>query len=170
LERARALARPPAIEPSAGETIEVLRFVLANERYAIELRHVVEVARLVDLTRVPGAPDFLLGVLQRRGEVLAAIDLHRLFGIEKKGLTDLSRAIVLGGEQAEFAVLADEVRDVTRLWRETIQKPPASFAGIWRDYVCGVMEDSTIVLDGRALLEDRRLFIDQGNGGSEEKR
>src|SRR5262245_46166269 len=62
-ERARALARVPPAAARAADVLEVVIFALADELYAIETRHVREVSRLTDATPVPGAPDFLLGVL-----------------------------------------------------------------------------------------------------------
>src|SRR5438105_3118501 len=56
-ERARTLARAPVSAPDAAEILEVVTFPIANERYALETRHVREVARVTDCTAVPGAPD-----------------------------------------------------------------------------------------------------------------
>src|SRR5207302_8831124 len=100
-ERARALARPPAAAP-AGDALQVVAFALANERYGIETRHVREVVRLTDYTPVPGAPDFLLGVMNLRGEVLAVIELRKFLGVATRGVSDLSRVLVVGGDRAEF--------------------------------------------------------------------
>src|SRR5689334_4990591 len=57
-ERARALARPSAAAPRAGDFLEVIVFRLAGESYAIESHFVREVVRQGDCTPLPGAPDF----------------------------------------------------------------------------------------------------------------
>ena len=159
-ERARALARvPPAARPGA-ERIELVTFALANERYAVEMRCVREVARLVDVTPVPGTPDFIVGVTNLRGTVLAVIDLGRLFDLPRKGLTDLARIVVLGTDVAEFGVLADEVLGQLDLAAADILEAPAGAAGGGRAHVRGVTRDALIVLDGEALLKDERLFVE----------
>lgn len=166
-ERARVLARVPATSRSAGETIEVVTLVLGAERYAVETKHVREIARLVDFTPVPGTPDFVLGIANLRGEIVAAMDLRRFFGVPVKGLTDLSRVVVLGTTRAELGVLVDEAQTVTSLPAEEVLEPPGSVAGIGRDYLRGVTADALIILDGAVLLKDARIFVNQAEGGAE---
>jgi purine-binding chemotaxis protein CheW len=160
-ERARLLARVPPRAPEAAEVLEVVTFALAGERYAVETRHVREVVRFDGLTPVPGAPDFLAGLLNLRGEILAVFDLRRFFGVADPGRTERERVIVLGGDRAEFGVLADAVHEVTPLRVEMVREPPASVAGAGRDFLRGVTPGALIVLDGAVLLTDRRLFIEQ---------
>ncbi len=160
-ERARLLARVPVQPALAAEVLEVATFALANERYAIETRYVREVVRFTDFTPVPGAPDFLVGITNLRGEILAVIDLKKFFGIATRGVTDLARVIVLGGERAEFGVLADAAQEVLRLRTDEVLEPPGSLSGIGREYLRGLTQDALIVLDGKVLLQDTRLVIDQ---------
>jgi purine-binding chemotaxis protein CheW len=160
-ERARTLARVPTEAPDAAEVLEVVSFSLANERYAIETGHIREVIRFTDFTPVPGAPDFLVGLVNLRGEILAVFDLRKLFGIVDMGVTDLSRVIVLGGERAEFGVLADTVYEVMTLRTSEVFEPPGSVAGVGREYLRGVTKEGLIVLDGSVLLQAVRFFIDQ---------
>jgi purine-binding chemotaxis protein CheW len=89
-------------------------------------------------------------------------DLRKFLGVAHQGVTDLARVIVLGGEHAEFGVVADVADEVVPLRLDEILEPPPSVAGIGREYLCGVTADALIVLDGAVLLRDGRLFIDQG--------
>ena len=160
-ERALALARVPAAAAPAAEVIEVITFALADEAYALETCHVREVVRLTEYTPLPGAPPFLVGVVNLRGEILAVMDLRPFFGMRGQALTDLSRVLVLGGERPEFGVVADAAHEVRTLRRDEILEPPASAGGPGREYVRGVTAAALIVLDGAALLQDGRLFIEQ---------
>jgi purine-binding chemotaxis protein CheW len=158
-ERARILARPPPAEVRAADRFELLIFSLSGETYALETRTVREVARFADFTAVPGASPFLLGVTNLRGEILPVFDLRRLAGITPKGLTDISRLLVLGEDREELGLLADEVREVKRMRREEILDPPEELAAIGRALLLGVTKEAVIVLDGAALLRDERLFL-----------
>lgn len=166
-ERARVLAQLPPPQQRAEEFIEIVTLVLGTERYALETRLVREIARLDDFTPVPGAPDFVLGVVNLRGEVLAVMDLRRFFGVPVKGLTDLSRVAVLGEARGELGVLADEAQAVTTLRADEVLEPPGSVAGIGRDYLRGVTADALIILDGAVLLADGRMYVNQAQGGVE---
>ncbi len=164
-ERARLLARPPAKERADG--MEVLVFSLSGETYALETRAVREVARFTDFTAVPGASALLLGVTNLEGEILPVFDLRKLTGLASKGLTDLSRLLVLGEDRSEFGLLADEVREVRLLGREEVFDPPEALAALGRSLLRGVTKDAVLVLDGAALLRDPRLFIDEAERGGE---
>jgi purine-binding chemotaxis protein CheW len=161
-ERARVLARVPAQSTRAAEKIEIVIFALANERYAIETRFIREVVPLTDVTLLPGAPAFVVGVTNLRGHILAIIDLRKFFGVPARGLTDQTRALVLGGERPEFGVLADVTYAVDTMPLEAVLEAPASVAGVAREYLRGVTAEALIILDGGVLLADPRLFIDQG--------
>jgi purine-binding chemotaxis protein CheW len=160
-ERARALARVPPTAPAAGETIEVVVFELAKESYAIETLYVSEVVRLADFTPVPGTPEFLVGVTNLRGAILAVVDLRRFLNLPAKGLTDLSRVVVLGRDRPELGLLADVAHEVTPIRLDAVLEPPESVAGIGREYLRGVTARGLILLDGARLLADPRLVIAQ---------
>src|SRR6266542_408905 len=160
-ERARVLARPVEQTTADGLQLEVVVFRLGDERYGIEARHVREVARLTDLTPVPGGPDFLAGVTTLRGQILALIDLRPFLGVSSRGLTDLSWVLVLGDNRDEFGVLADAATEVVALPPERVSEPSGPIGGIARTYVRGVTDDALIVLDGDVLLQDPRLLIEQ---------
>ena len=159
-ERARALARPPA-QSEETDAIAVMTFALGTERYAIETEYAREVVRLTDFSPVPGAPDFVLGVTNLRGEVLCLVDLRTFFDVPSNGLTDLSRIVVVGIETAEFGILVDEAFEMATLRPNDVVPPSESVAGIGREYLLGVTREALIVLDGAALLRDPRLFVNQ---------
>ena len=160
-ERARELANPPAQAASAEQSLEVVTFMLAEERYGIETSHVREVVRLVDFTPLPGTPDFLVGVTNLRGEILAVVDLRKFLGVPGARLTDLSRLIVLGSDRAEFGLLADTWVGVVRLRADEVLEPPEPVAAASGKYARGVTKEGVVLLDGAVLLTDARLFIDQ---------
>lgn len=161
--RARKLARRPEA-PATGEQLELAVLQLAGERYAIELRWIREVARLTDHTPVPGTPDYIVGLTNLRGEIVAVVDLRRLFRLATPGLSDLSRLVVLGEARGELGVLVDSAHGTTTISATDVLAAPAGVAGNAGPCVRGVTRDAMIVLDGQALLADQRLVIDQAEG------
>jgi len=162
--RARALAQVPAPARPADAYLDVVLFGLGKERYAIETRLVREVARLSDFTPIPGTPDFVLGITNLRGAVVAIIDSHRFFGIPRNGVTDLSRLIVLGTVRREFGILADETYGQAEIAADEILPPPGDVSGIGRGYIRGVTSEALIILDGTELLGDQRLIVGNREG------
>ena len=157
--RAARLAATPLTTGPVVETMALLPFRLGRERYGIETRFAREVIRLTAFTAIPGAPDFLVGVANLRGEILPVFDLMRFFGFASSGLMDRSRVIVVGAAEAEFGIIADTVQDVSELARDGFVADPGIAPERGRDCIQGVTQDATIVLDGAALIAEPRLFI-----------
>jgi purine-binding chemotaxis protein CheW len=163
-ERALALARVAAAPPES-DTLELLAFRLASERYAIETRHVVEVHPLRDLTPLPGTPDFLRGIVNLRGRILPVFDLKKFFGLPEEGVTDLHRIIVVRGRDLELGLLADMVVNVISLSRSALQTGLPTLSGIGAEYIMGVSGQRVIALDLDRVLADPRIVVDDAPDG-----
>jgi purine-binding chemotaxis protein CheW len=161
-ERARRLAVKidDAAAAPAGEIFEVATFSLSGERYAIETKYIREIVALADFTPVPHSPNFLFGVVNLHGDVLAVFDLRPLLGLGRGSISDLFRVIVLGEERAEFGVLADGVDEVTTIAAAALFDLPGT--DDQHRYVRGVTADALALLDARFVLDDTRFSINDG--------
>lgn len=158
-ERARLLAREIQPEKSADLEIELVTFKLAQENYAVESGYVREVYPLKFLTPVPGAPSFVLGLTNLRGEILSIVDLHAFFELPNPGLTDRSRVIVLRSPVMEFGILADSVTGTLRIGATDLQPALPTLTGIREDYLKGVTGARLIVLDAARLLASPSIVV-----------
>lgn len=106
---------------------ELLVFGLDGNAYAIPVERVREIIRMRDLTRIPRAPAWLLGVVALRGEVVEVVDLRRKLGLPVKENDRASRILVLhGGDDRVTGVLVDSVAEVQRVPESEIL-PPQGF-------------------------------------------
>src|SRR5215217_3577514 len=77
--RAQALAHHDVVERAQlGE--ETVTFRLGAGRYGVDARLVREVLPLAGYTPLPGTPPFVLGLINLRGRLLAALDIRPLLG------------------------------------------------------------------------------------------
>jgi purine-binding chemotaxis protein CheW len=159
-ERAGNLARPSVNRDSARNTTEVITFARDGERYCIETRCVREVRRFGDVTPLPGVADFLIGVTNLRGEILPLIDIRRFLELASKGPAVASHIIICGDARAEFGIIADALHDVSGMALDELAPDPIGHGGRSRDCVLGIAPNATVVLNGFALLADRRLFVE----------
>ena len=83
-ERALALAAEPGETQTLAQSIEVVEFLLAHERYAVESAYVREVYPLENLTPLPCTPAFVLGIVNLRGEIVSVIDLRKSSSTSRK--------------------------------------------------------------------------------------
>src|SRR5258707_9878632 len=73
-ERAKGLARERKAVDRQEEQLEVVEFLLAGERYAVESSWVREIYPLKDLTPLPGTPSFVPGIINVRGQIVSVVD------------------------------------------------------------------------------------------------
>lgn len=158
--RAKALAREPGKAEAAAE-LEFVEFLLAHEKYAVETRHVREVYPLENLTPLPCAPAFVLGIVNLRGEIFSVIDIKKFFDLPEKGLTDLNKVIVLRSDSMLFGILADAILGVRRVPVSEIQPSLPTLTGIREKYLKGVTPERTVLLDAEKLLADEAIIVQE---------
>lgn len=159
--RALKLAAAGTDASEEAESCEVLEFMMSHERYAVELRYLLEVAPLRELTPIPCTPDFVLGVVPIRGQIYSLLDLKKFFGLPQKGLADQNRVVVVCHAGMEVGILADEVLGTRELFLHALQTEIPGFTGIWREYMAGVTADRTIVLNVPGILGDPSIVVNQ---------
>lgn len=164
-ERADALAREHRPATTAGERIEVVEFILAQERYAVESRIVRNVYPLEQLTPLPCTPAFVLGIVNLHGEILSVIDIKKFFDLPEKGLTDLNMVIVLESGNMRFGILTDVVIGVHRIPVSDIQASLPTLTGIRAEYLRGVTAGRTVILDAERLLTDENIVVQEQMAG-----
>jgi purine-binding chemotaxis protein CheW len=143
--RARALARTP-VQDAPDDSLAVVVFSLARERYALELSCLLHVFTLRDLAFLPGAEPPLIGVSAWRGELIRVLDLTQILDVPQGGPTDRGHVLVLGRDDARFAILADSILDMTSLERSVLTELAE------RRFIRGVTADAVALLDGPELI------------------
>lgn len=158
--RARELAQEPG-QAQDADALEIVEFMLAHERYGVEISFVREIHPLTALTPVPCTPAFVLGIVNLRGEIVSVLDFKKFFELPDKGLTDLDKVVVLQSETMRFGVLADAILGVRRIALAAIQPSLPTLTGIREQYLRGVTPERTIVLDAQRLLADEGIVVQE---------
>jgi purine-binding chemotaxis protein CheW len=160
-ERAVKLAREPKNDHLLQARLEVIEFLLAHERYAVESAWVREIYPLKEITPLPGTPSFVLGIINVRGQIVSVVDLKKFFDLPSRGLTDLNKVIIIGDGTMEFGVLADAVPGVRQIPCEEIQPPLPMQPGVRAEYIRGLTADRLVVLDVTRILGDPAIKVCQ---------
>ncbi len=158
-ERAKALARAPDKTGDEKGQLTVVAFMLAHETYALELAHIREVYPLKDLTPLPNVPDFVMGIVNVRGEIVSIIDIRRFFELPLKGLTNLNQVIILESEEMGFGILADEILGPRVIPESAIQASLPTLTDIRAAYLKGVTGHRVVILDGKKILSDDKMVV-----------
>jgi len=142
------------------ELLQLVSFNIGDEEFGVDILSVQEINRMMDVTRVPNAPDYVEGVVNLRGKVIPVIDLRRRFGMERKPHDKNTRIIVveLAGKVVGFVV--DAVREVLRIPRSVTEPPPALGGSLKEHYITAVgkLDDRLLILlDLEKILSENVL-------------
>ena len=157
--RARLLALEPQKNDEVEDTLEVVEFLLAHEKYAIETKYVREVYPLKELTPLPCTPSFVLGITNVRGEILSIIDIKKFFDLPEKGITDLNKIIIVHNDEIELGILADVMMGARSIPLKEIQSSLPTLTGIREEYLKGVTNERVVVLDAEKILSSRNIIV-----------
>lgn len=155
-ERAVRLSQPQQAPALDVASLEVITFEHAGRRYAIESRCVLEVTTCGPLSRVPGARATLLGITNLRGELLPVFELASPSDARS---ASAKRLLVLGARAPELGLLVDAVDEVTALPQASLAEAQALGVNEYPEYVRGISAAGCVLLDGDAVLLDRRVFV-----------
>lgn len=135
----------------AGEG-QYLTFKLSEEVYALEITRVREVLDYIKITKVPGTPSFMKGVINLRGGVVPVVDLRMKFGMSAiQPTVDTCIIIVeitVDDEKTLLGALADQVHEVIELDPSMIEPPPKIGTRLDTDFIKGMgkQEDEFIII------------------------
>ncbi len=131
----------------AEELIQIVSFRIANEEFGIDIIKVQEIIRMVDITRVPNTPNYVIGVINLRGKVIPIIDMRRRLNLLETPYTKDTRIVVIEEDRKVVGFIVDSVSEVLRISKNITEPPPPMVSGISSDFI-----NSIAKLEGRLLI------------------
>ena len=113
-----------ALKEVDDPVLQWVTFRLDNEIYGVNVMQVKEVLRYSEIAPVPGAPNFVLGIINLRGNVVTVIDTCQRFGLNPSDITDSTRIMILEVEGHVIGILVDAVSEVVYLRQSEIEAAP----------------------------------------------
>ncbi len=136
-------------------------FKLENETYGINVMQVQEVLRVSEIAPVPGAPDYVIGIINLRGNVVTVVDTRRRFGLMSKELDDFSRIVIIETENQVVGILVDSVAEVIEISASDIETAPNVGTDESSKYILGVTSRDSELL----ILVDLNKFLSEEEWG-----
>mgnify|MGYP000651641779 FL=1 len=106
------------------EVLQWVTFQLEQETYGINVMQVQEVLRYSEIAPVPGAPNYVLGIINLRGNVVTVIDTRLRFGLPQTEVTDSTRIVIIESDKQVIGILVDSVAEVVYLKKSEIDTAP----------------------------------------------
>lgn len=131
---------------SEDPMLQWVTFRLENEIYGVNVMQVKEVLRYSEIAPVPGAPNFVLGIIHLRGTVVTVIDTCQRFDLPSGEITDATRIMILEVEGHVIGILVDAVSEVVYLRQSEIEASPNVGYDESSKFIQGVCHKNDILL------------------------
>lgn len=144
------MANEPAInrnDPHDDDLLQLVTFRIGEEEFGVDILAVQEIIRLMQITMVPRAPEFIEGVINLRGKVIPVVNMRTRFNKAEHVPDSATRIVVMELGQKIVGFLVDGVSEVLRIPENTVEDPPPVVAGIGSEYIRGIGK-----LDNRLLI------------------
>lgn len=135
-------------------------FRLNEERYCINVMQVQEVLRMTEISPVPGAPYYVIGIVNLRGSVVTITDIRKRFNLGPRETDDATRIIIVEIKNNIIGILVDSVDDVVDLKPSEIDSAPNVGNEESNRYIQGVSSkdgELLILIDLDKYLSDDEL-------------
>jgi len=130
-----------------------LIFNLGEKNYAIHAEKIVEIVQLPALTVLERFPEYIIGLLNLRGQIISVVDFTKLLGLEPQNYTPEHQVLIIECEKRTIGIIVSSIKDVTRLDRKFFTPLPyKSHDGI----ISGIYKHNdsmTALLDINLIME-----------------
>ena len=146
LELARTIDQASGSQSMDEEHLVI--FSLGRELYGVTIHAVESIIKLQAITQVPRTAAFILGVTNLRGTVVPVLDLRIRFNLAHNEDTANTRIVIVNSEGSKVGIVVDEVTEVLKVSRNTIQPPPPLSTTIESAFISGIarIDDRLVIL------------------------
>ncbi len=137
-----------AEQTDTATEMQLVVFDLASEFYGVDIGDVREIIRMQTVTRVPGAPPYVEGIINLRGQVIPVVDLRKRLDLVVSEQTNESRIVWVTIHGQDVGVIVDAVTEVLRIPLSSIEPPSSMVSSVDSDYLRGIakLESRLIIL------------------------
>jgi purine-binding chemotaxis protein CheW len=137
---------------------QIVVFIIAEQRYALNLATVKRIVRVVEVTHLPKAPDIVLGIINVQGRIIPVINIRKRFGLPEREINLSDQLIIAHGSKNGLALLVDTIGGVVEYSEHDVVEAQEVIPGA--EYVkCMIKLENGInlVLDLDTLLSFKEI-------------
>lgn len=128
---------------SENKIVELATFYVGNALCGMDILKVQEINKIMQMTKVPQAPEYVLGILNLRGQIVTIIDLGKKLGLGSTDISQDTRNIIVNSSGGHVGLLVRQISDVVAADMEKKERPPANMGGIQGEFFTGVFKTDT---------------------------
>jgi len=126
--------------PDRKNIVELATFYVGDALCGMDILKVQEINKLMQMTKVPQAPEYVLGILNLRGQIVTIIDLGKKLGLGETDISQDPRNIIVNSAGGHVGLLVRKISDVVSADMEKRERAPANMSGIQGEFFTGVFK------------------------------
>lgn len=138
-----------------ADTGKFLSFYSSDVEYAVNIKYVTDIIKVLPVTFLPKLPNYIKGVINLRGKIVPIIDIRLRFGNEEAEYTDSTCIIVMEYTNIVLGILVDSVAEVTDIKVKDIMDPPKHSNADRNRFVSGISNQNGKV---KLIINSMQLF------------
>lgn len=160
---------------SVERDMQIVSFRVGREEFGVDVQKVEGVISPVDITRMPRSPEFVEGIINLRGQIVAVVDLARRLGIEGSKSSATNRIVVVEAQDVKVGLIVDTPEVINISAGDVEPNPAVATGSIESSFISGVVKLENrllILLDVDNILTERErddvgVIKSQGAGREE---
>jgi len=138
---------------SLQTTIPVVTFYLGDFLFGIYADKVMEINKDLDITPVPLAPSFILGIMNLRGQIITVIDLAKKINFQVETRPRLN--LIVRNQDEAVSLLIEKISDILEIPETKLEEPPEKIEGFDKEYVDKIYQLPDRLL---AIIKVEKIF------------
>jgi purine-binding chemotaxis protein CheW len=118
--------------------VELSTFLVGDALCGMDILTIQEINKLIDMTSVPQAPSYVLGILNLRGQIITSIDLGKKLGLGETDMSQDPRNIIVNSRGEHIGLMVRKISDVVQADKDRFEPPPSNMGGIQGEFFTGV--------------------------------
>lgn len=120
--------------------LEFSTFYVGGALCGINILNIQEINKHFDMTEVPQASDYIVGILNLRGRIVTIIDLGKKLGLAPTNQDNNNRNIIVNSDDEHIGLMIDSISDVVIAKKEDLEPAPSNIGGMKGKYFQGVIK------------------------------
>lgn len=133
-----------------------LTFMVGSENYAVPIKYVIEIMRVLPVTPMPDFPSYFEGITNLRGRIIPIMNIRKRLGMEVIDYTDTTCFMILMVNDKPYGLVVDSISEVVNITDADITPPPLE-SGTVSSYILGiakVKEEIRLVINCETIFTD----------------
>ncbi len=134
-----------------------ISFNLNKDSYCIELDYISEVLKDTPITRVPGIPDYIEGIMNLRGDYITVLNLKRFLNLRSTDNSDRKPVIIVKCNELKIALLIDNINEMFEFMEDELPEFGDGYFSnefIYNETLYTVLNVDKITSDKRIIITD----------------